>query len=49
MSAPDESPELPGLRGNRFRDTWAGGIDGARVGSEVRLAGWVSVSCRAFR
>ena len=28
-------------RPNRFRDTWAGQLDGSRVDSEARVAGWV--------
>jgi len=42
VSAAPDTPDLPAQRGNGFRDTWAGGVDGDRVGAEVRLAGWVS-------
>jgi aspartyl-tRNA synthetase len=28
-------------RANRYRDTWAGDVDTARVGEELRVAGWV--------
>jgi aspartyl-tRNA synthetase len=33
--------DLPALRSNRYRDTWCGQVLGERVGSEVRVAGWV--------
>ena len=28
-------------RANRFRDAWCGDLDAARIGDEVRVAGWV--------
>jgi aspartyl-tRNA synthetase len=28
-------------RANAYRDTWCGGVDAARAGDEVRVAGWV--------
>jgi aspartyl-tRNA synthetase len=33
--------EIPPLRANSFRDTWAGAVLPDRVDSEVRVAGWV--------
>jgi aspartyl-tRNA synthetase len=33
--------EFPGLRPNRYRDTWCGQVLGDRVGAEARVAGWV--------
>jgi aspartyl-tRNA synthetase len=33
------SPPAP--RANRYRDTWSGQVSPARVGDEVRVAGWV--------
>ena len=35
-------PEFPRQRGNSYRDAWCGQVLGDRVGSEVRLAGWVN-------
>ncbi|MSO41855.1 MAG: aspartate--tRNA ligase [Solirubrobacterales bacterium] len=37
----DGAPSFPALRGNDYRDTWCGQALPGRVGSEVRLAGWV--------
>ena len=45
MSSPtDESqiPEFPRQRGNGYRDAWCGQALSDRVGSELRLAGWVN-------
>ena len=48
MTPPDDSPdglaipEFPRQRGNSYRDAWCGQVLGGRVGSEVRLAGWVN-------
>ena len=42
MSAAPEIPEFPALRGNSYRDAWCGQVLGDRVGSDVRLAGWVN-------
>ena len=39
MSA--ESGDFPALRPNRYRDAWCGQVLPDRVGSEVRVAGWV--------
>ena len=39
LSAP--GPEPPALRANEYRDTWCGQVLADRVGSEVRVAGWV--------
>ena len=33
--------ELPPLQANGYRDTWCGQVLGDRVGSKVRVAGWV--------
>jgi aspartyl-tRNA synthetase len=33
--------DLPGLRPNRFRDTWCGGVLADAVDTDVRVAGWV--------
>jgi aspartyl-tRNA synthetase len=33
--------ELPAPRPNEYRDTWCGQVLGDRVGSQVRVAGWV--------
>jgi aspartyl-tRNA synthetase len=33
--------EVPALRPNGYRDTWCGQVLADRVGSEVRVAGWV--------
>ena len=35
------SDEFPALRANSYRDTWCGQVLPDRVGSEVRVAGWV--------
>jgi len=35
-------PEFPPQRGNSYRDIWCGQILAGRVGSEVRLGGWVN-------
>lgn len=35
-------PEFPRHRGNGFRDAWCGEVLADRVGSDVRLAGWVN-------
>jgi len=44
--SPDEEtfavPEFPLQRGNSYRDVWCGQVLGDRVGTEVRLAGWVN-------
>ena len=32
---------LPAPRANRYRDAWCGHVSPARVGDEVRVAGWV--------
>ena len=42
MTDPGDTPEFPAQRGNRYRDTWCGQVPRRRVGSEVRLAGWVN-------
>ncbi len=42
MSAAPEIPEFPAQRGNSYRDAWCGQVLGDRVGSDVRLAGWVN-------
>ncbi len=34
-------PGFPGLRPNGYRDAWCGQVLGDRVGSSVRVAGWV--------
>ena len=34
-------PSFPALRPNRYRDAWCGQVLGDRVGSAVRVAGWV--------
>ena len=34
-------PRFPALRPNRYRDTWCGQVLSDRVGSDVRVAGWV--------
>ena len=36
-----KTPELPALRANRYRDIWCGEPRADRVGSTVRVAGWV--------
>jgi aspartyl-tRNA synthetase len=38
----DNVPEFPAQRGNRYRDTWCGQVLADRVGTEIRLAGWVN-------
>ena len=40
-STPTPPPQPPALRPNGFRDTWCGQVLGDRVGTEVRVAGWV--------
>jgi len=42
VSAAPEIPEFPAQRGNSYRDAWCGQVLGDRVGSDVRLAGWVN-------
>ncbi|MFN8152135.1 MAG: aspartate--tRNA ligase [Solirubrobacterales bacterium] len=37
-----EIPEFPRQRGNSYRDTWSGQVLADRVGSKVRVAGWVN-------
>jgi aspartyl-tRNA synthetase len=36
-----DAPQPPALRPNAYRDTWCGQVLGDRVGSNVRVAGWV--------
>src|SRR5688572_3124647 len=38
---PAERDQFPALRPNRFRDAWCGQVLPDRVGSEVRVSGWV--------
>ena len=40
--SPEADSEFPRQRGNGFRDTWCGQVLADRVGSELRLAGWVN-------
>ena len=35
------APRFPALRANSYRDAWCGQVLADRVGSEVRVAGWV--------
>ncbi len=42
MTEPTEIPEFPAQRGNGYRDTWSGEVRADRVGTEIRLAGWVN-------
>ncbi len=39
---PAADSEFPRQRGNAFRDAWCGEVLADRVGSELRLAGWVN-------
>ena len=39
--APHQRPALRPPRANPYRDAWAGELDAARVGEQVRVAGWV--------
>jgi len=41
MSAVESTNDFPALKPNGFRDTWCGQVLAGRVGSEVRVAGWV--------
>jgi aspartyl-tRNA synthetase len=36
-----DPPDIPALRPNRYRDAWCGQVLGDRVGSSLRVAGWV--------
>jgi aspartyl-tRNA synthetase len=36
-----DAPAFPALRANDYRDAWCGQVLADRVGSEVRVAGWV--------
>ena len=37
-----QTPDFPRQRGNSYRDTWCGQVLADRVGSQVRVAGWVN-------
>ena len=37
----DPAPDFPALAANRYRDTWCGQVLPDRVGTEVRVSGWV--------